>query len=73
MAWEIWLHAAPEALDKIINNKVVRVIIGTTLAGKIASAVSAIVASHTDYADIGVSDKLRSFDSAFEQAYDLIY
>lgn len=30
----IWLHAAPEALDKVgTNNKVVRVIIGKRLQG----------------------------------------
>ena len=24
MAWEIWLHAAPETLDTLIDNKIVR-------------------------------------------------
>ncbi|MGA4519667.1 hypothetical protein ACPA0F_20630 [Solibacillus silvestris] len=24
MAWEIWLHAAPEALDRVINNHTCR-------------------------------------------------
>ncbi|MFB7155932.1 hypothetical protein [Lysinibacillus sp. NPDC056232] len=57
----------------MINNKVVQIIIGTTLAGKIALAASREVASHTDYADIGINDNLREFDCFFEKAYNLIY
>ncbi|MFJ7667530.1 hypothetical protein ACIQXI_10490 [Lysinibacillus sp. NPDC097195] len=73
MAWEIWIHATPEVLDRVINNKIVRIILGTSLAGKIAIAVSKVVASHTEYADIGINDNLRNFDSFFEKAYKLIY
>ncbi|MEK5333726.1 hypothetical protein [Lysinibacillus sp. FSL W8-0992] len=73
MAWEIWIHATPEVLDRVINNKVVRVILGATLTGKIAIAISRVVASHTEYADIGINDDLRRFDSFFEKAYNLIY
>ncbi|MBK3493929.1 hypothetical protein JFL43_03460 [Viridibacillus sp. YIM B01967] len=73
MAWEIYLHAVPEVLDEVFNNKIVRVILGSTLASKVTMALTKVAASHTDYADIGINDNLRSFDSSFEQAYDLVY
>ncbi|MCM3638711.1 hypothetical protein M3152_13475 [Sporosarcina luteola] len=73
MAWEIWLHAAPEALDTMIDNKIVRLILGTTLAGKISMAIIDIVGGHTDYADIGITDGQRKFDKFFEEAYDLLF
>lgn len=73
MAWEIWLHATPEVLDKVLNNVVVRVILGSTIAGQIAIGLTKVAASHTDYADIGINDDLRYLDSVFETAYDLMY
>jgi len=73
MAWEIWLHAMPEALDTLIDNKVVRFILGTSLAGQIAKAAIDIAGEHTDYADVGITDKGRKWDDEFEKAYDVIY
>lgn len=73
MAWEIWMHATPEVLNKVVNNKVVRVILGSSIAGQISSALLKVAASHTDYADIGINDNLRYMDKVFEKAYDLIY
>lgn len=73
MAWEIWLHAVPEALDTLIKNKLVRVILGTTVAGQIAKAAITIAGKHTDYVDSGITDNVREHDAKFEKAYDLIY
>lgn len=73
MAWELWLHAVPEALDTLIKNKVVRFILGTSVAGQIGKAAVTIAGKHTDYADIGINDGIRDYDSVFEKAYDLIY